>query len=142
MKASPTVLARPAWYDRNPTSIQKLHADAGRSPHSETERWTYTVPSGKKALIESLYIKIMRATAASSAVLVLAAVQLGLGGGTNYYHWIAALRTNNVGDKDDIIIGQSIILNAGDVLRAISSDSSTGGTVDYYILAKITEFDA
>jgi len=51
-------------------------------------------------------------------------------------------RDNTVDAEKHRILGQSVVMDEGDILRAETVDLSTGGVVDYQATAKITEFDA
>ena len=130
------------WYDRNPKSVFKRYVATDVAPHALTERWSYTVPKGRKAFVEYLAASAVRITAAGPQGLVTACIDLGIPGPTALSLMAAQVMTNNVGDKDRVNIGQSLTLEAGDVLKASSTDLSTGGTMAYRLVAKITEFDA
>ena len=130
------------WYDRNAISVFKRYVATDVAPHALTERWIYTVPKGRKAFVEYLAASAVRITAAGPQGLVTACIDLGLAGGTALSIMAAQVMTNNVGDKDRVNIGQSLTLDPGDVLKANTTDLSTGGTMKYRLIAKITEFDA
>jgi hypothetical protein len=116
------------------------YADA--SPHSPTVRITYTVPAGKKAMVELLSCRVNRVTAATTLGSAQAWWALTPSGGTEKYLLMASLRTNNVGDNREHGIGATLIMLAGDALKGYTCDTSTGGTCDYFLSLKITEFDA
>jgi len=143
MRTSPTPLvARPAWYDRNPVTKSNEYLGTTVAPHSGTKRLEYECPSGKKALVELLQCKVTRAEAATTVGLPFA----------YWVHWkseaeyshilFAEVRGNNVGDSDKAEVGQSIVLLAGEKLQGYTQDTSTGGSCDYFLAYKITEFDA
>ena len=136
------VLRTVPWYDRNPKSVFKRYSATDVAPHAQTLRWTYTVPKGKKAFVEYMGIRIERITAAGTPAEVIVCIDLEIEGLASMSFMIAVLVTNNVGDTDRDSIGQSLILNAGEVLRSYTTDLSTGGTMRYLTVAKITEFDA
>jgi hypothetical protein len=135
------IIARPAWHDRNPTS-KTYYFCADASPHSITERFSYTVPSGKKAMVEVLSCRVERRTAATSPSSVLAAFHFTPSGGTGNYILRAIIYTNNVGDKEHQALGTTLILCTGDTIKAYTYDGSTGGTCEHLLTMKITEFDA
>jgi hypothetical protein len=138
----PTPIARPQWYDRNPNPVTKQSYKGGQTPHAVTKRWDYTVPNGKKAFVEYMFIRIIRRTAASAVGIVEAYISVVGAGADSGRIFEASLQTNNVGDKECVIVGQSMILVEGDELVAYDLDSSTDGTLDFIEIAKITEFDA
>jgi hypothetical protein len=62
---------------------------------------------------------------------------------TSTYLVFAEIFTNNVGDQQNDTLPQSVTLQAGDTLTAVDQESNNvGGTVEYVLTAKITEFDA
>jgi len=136
-------VARPAWYDRNPESKILSYFDTV-GPHSETERWSYTCPSGKKAMVEVLFTRAVRLEAATTPQNVFADIAFKPSGGVEKYILAAIIPSaqNNVGDRDMATIAASLMLMPGDKIRAITADAGTGGTVQYLITVKLTEFDA
>jgi len=143
MRTSPTPLvARPAWYDRNP--VQKVYRlqELAQSPHTLTKKKEYVCPSGKKAMVEFLSLHICRVTAASSAGIVQAYWALQPSGESSTLFMACRMRKNNVGDSETVNAGTSLMLLAGDKLQLYTEDTSTGGTCDYVAGYKITEFDA
>jgi len=93
-------------------------------------------------MVELLQAQITRATAATTAGIPRA-YWVHWKGATDYDNILwAELRGNNVGDKDKAQVGQSLILLAGEKLQGYTQDSSNGGTCDFFLAYKITEFDA
>jgi len=138
---TPSAVARPHWYDRNPSNIWRQYA-ATLGPHSSTQRWSYTVPAGKKALVEFSIACLLRVTAASTVGEAYAYVYYTPSGGTGGSLFEVRLLTNGIGDGKSLIVGQGIMMFAGDQLLGFTGDGSTGGTIEYVIAVKITEFDA
>jgi hypothetical protein len=118
------------------------YVGADIAPHTQATRFTYTVPTGKKAFVEMLQTRVQRSTAASAASRVIAWIGYQPSGGSGSLMSYSVINTNGVGDKDANIVGQSIVMNAGDTLTGYTSDGSTGGACDYMLNYKITEFDA
>jgi len=135
--------ARKEWYDRNPASKADSFG-ATLVPHAETVRKTYTVPAGKKAMVESLQARVIRVTAATAAGTPYASWRITPSGGSVSSFLRALLITgqNAVKDEDKVSIGTTLTLFAGDKLEAATFDDSTAGTVYHYISYKLTEFDA
>ena len=129
------------WYDRNPISIERSYY-GDNLPHTSTQRWSYTVPSGKKAILEICFAVILRVSAAETADEVIGGIWIQPSGSSNVAIVYTTMLTNNVGDMDKTSLGQSLTLKAGDILQAITQDLGTGGLIRYRIAAKITEFDA
>ena len=130
------------WYDRNPQPALYRYQVFDAAPHALVQRWSYTVPSGKKAFIEMAGAYVVRVTVATTAGLVYDRVQYQVSGGSAFSILWALLYTNTIGDKDRADVGHSLILNAGDAIFGWTGDASENGTVTHQILAKVTEFDA
>lgn len=130
------------WYDRNPKRVVDKWFSYSIGPHALTVRWSYTVPTGKNAFIERLISKIYRAEAATSGALVYAHINITPFGEAPATMVWAHTRTNLVGDMDRGAVGHCGVLSAGDEIKASTSDVSTGGSLDYLLACKITEFDA
>jgi hypothetical protein len=136
------LVARPVWHDRNPLTKGLIYSANLVAPHADTVRWTYTVPAGKKALIEQAQVAVLRSGAATAVAVVRAYVQATtLDVGTSIlayaaHHNIAA----NV--QDGQVAGGTIMLAANQVLEGKTDDPSTGGTNTFMVSAKLTEFDA
>lgn len=136
MRISSYAVARPSYYDRNAASVSGQYA-ATVGPHSATTRFTYTVPAGKKCLIEASFESVTRATAATIAGLV------GVYAGTSNVRCINIVTTNNtvpvcVQDKGTT----QLTVYASATFTGVSSDASTGGTNEIIIQFNGTEFDA
>jgi len=138
---NPVASPRAEWYDRNPADASQDYYGS-LSPHVVTTRWSYTVPSGKKAWVQIATIFCMRRTAATTMGEVYVFLVIVPSGGSLKRLMIACFVDNTVWVKDKAYGGVGILLRAGDAVNANTADSSTGGTVDYYCGAKITEFDA
>jgi hypothetical protein len=142
MRTGQPIIGRPAWYDRNPSQVLLWWTVNNQAPHAETVRWTYTVPSGKKAMLEALDGLICIITAATTAGRRSIYVKLTRPSVGSAFIFNLQILTNNVGDVQTKGLGTSLLMLAGDILEGYTSDGSTGGTADYRLMAKITEFDA
>jgi len=143
VRTSPTPLvARPAWYDRNPIVKADSYWAAAVSPHSETTRLQYTVPSGKKAMVEVLQAGMVQESAPTTPGRAAAFWTITPSGGTEKYLLTADIVATAEGDSSIIGVGSSLILKAGDVLKGKTYDSGSGGTKVILLSYKITEFDA
>ena len=128
------------WFDRNPLSLAfAYHETVG--PHPLTERWTYTVPVGRKALIgsssctiaptvapttpgdTSVDIRIDPLASAEASVLL-----------AHYNSSLLSIPSYNVG-------AGIILLNAGDIIRATTEDLAIDGTNHLFVGCAISEFD-
>lgn len=128
------------WYDRNPEAKTDAFG-AIYGPHVTTERGSYTCPDNKNAMIEVLMVKVMRVTVADTPGLVQAYWTLQAKGGDPKSVVEAAIRTNQVGDKDSHSLGMALTMFPGDKIIANTTDISTGGTAYEFLSFKLTEFD-
>jgi len=124
--------------DRAPLTNQEVYNAATVAPHGPTVRWTYTVPTGRKALLQSAYVKLMRQVAAAPVGYAQAYIVYQ----TTGIIISASINTNVIGDGSQLAIGQSITMLAGEEIHAGSDDASTGGSFRYLISANLLEYDA
>lgn len=135
-------VSRPAFFDRNPGPKTSMYSAGGVAPHASTTRWSYTVPVGRKAWVDSMWIQVDRAAAGTTAGVVAANLNYVPNGGTVGVFGQGWLFNNAVGAVNQVVAEQFGYLGAGDVLSSTTSDGSTGGSIDYTIAAKYTEYDA
>jgi len=137
------IIARPAWYDRNPSTIIYTFCDT-LSPHAPTPRFNYVVPSGKKAMVEVMLAKVVRVSSATTPGWATAQIAITPYGGSMAWVCIARLTDahNAAKDMDSMSIGGSIMLFPGDAVTGLTADLSTGGTCHYILAVKLTLFDA
>ena len=141
MRLSSLASARPAYYDRNATSVFLSYAQA-LAPHATpTTRWTYTVPSGKKLLIEYTASRLWRQTVATAVNQY--ATENYVTNGTNTATISARYSYDNTTTViNDDIRSCNLTLYPGEIVYASTVDNSTGGTVYYQTSAKGTLYDA
>jgi hypothetical protein len=142
MRTGQPIISRPAWHDRNPSQQLLWYTVNGAAPHSAIDRWTYTVPTGKKAMLEALDGLICILTAATTAGRRKIYVRLTKSGGGSADIMNLQISTNGVGDVQTKTLGTSLLMLQGDTITGFTADESVGGTVDYRLMAKLTEFDA
>jgi len=131
------VSPRAEWYDRNPNMTYQYYHGTGVAPHSVVARWSYTVPTGKKAFIESLLIMIQRTAVATSAGRFRGDIAATYPAFMKVYNY-----GNVVGSGESRNQGYTGCLPSGFAVSAITEDLSTGGTVDYWLDMVFCEFDA
>ena len=124
------------WYDRNPLSKNPSY-EGSVGPHAAVDRASYTVPTGKKFLLENSMVHMDRDVEATTPGW--AGVEILARDAVLIY---ATIRTNVVGDKAKMNVGRSVIMRAGEVVRISSFDLSTGGTIRYDSSFHGIEFDA
>lgn len=137
MRVGSFAVARPMYWDRNPVTTSNGYYNTV-GPHSNTTRFTYTVPSGRKAFIDSGSVNVNRITAAT----VAGQVRVALATPTLSNVLTLFTYSNTVGFADKSVVGGSLLILAGAVLEGTTEDTSTGGTILFTIYAHGTEFDA
>jgi len=138
---TPSAVARPDWYDRNPV-VQNNYYTGVVVPHTETERWTYTVPAGKKAMVEHLSLFMRRTTAPTTVGLAALIIYYRPSSGGETILCGIEFSDATAETYRALALGHNITMLAGDRLRAATFDLSTGGYVKYVAAAKVVEFDA
>jgi len=134
---------RPAWYDRNPESESDYWVGLDIGPHVLTDRIAYTVPSGKRAMIELLQLTVHRRAAATTAgyVRAIASTYTQIQGTREIVH-ASIFYSNTVDIRDDKCFGLGFVLKTGEMISFRTGDGSTGGTCDWVLTYKLTKYDA
>ncbi len=136
MKVTSYAVARPAFYDRAAAaSTQSINVVV--APHAQTTRFTYTVPANRKAYVENIRVFMNRQTSAATAATMVAAIAAG-GVELKYL----ATTNNTPGTQFNDMSTAQVTLYPGDVMTGYTIDTSVGGTVNFVIQSKSTEFDA
>lgn len=134
--------ARAAPADRNPTSKGHTYQATGVAPHGATTRFSYTVPAGKKLVLEAAQNTALRATAAAPVGLYQSVALIVLIDANQPWLSYAWSLDNTVGARTAMNFAGPVSLLAGEQLITSTSDASTGGTVNYAAAVKGTEYDA
>lgn len=131
------------YYDRNPSPTVLSYIFRAVAPAGSTLRATYTVPTDKKAFLETSQLDVVRSAAATTPSFVAFLLRQTPSGGTAQEIQWAQIQDNHnaVGDRNTVFWASSIMLLEGDVLAMTTLDSSTGGAIDYLGIAKVNEFD-
>lgn len=140
MRISSYAVARPAYYDRNATTTFNSMG-VNPTPHSATVRFTTTVASGKKMLLETTYLYVARFTVATAVGEALTYNQVTAGASTADVY-TASLTSNTVGAQTVVQLPTALTLYAGEVITAVTSDASTDGTCLMRATIKGTTYDA
>ncbi len=140
MRISSYAVARPAYYDRNATGTFLSFAGIV-APHAATVRFTTTVAAGKKSYIELAHSYADRQTVAAPGFNSVSWTRVFNGA---VYASVIFVRVdqNAVGPMFDRVVTGSTTLYAGEVFESVTIDGSTGGTINWYVSAKLTSFDA
>lgn len=133
--------SRLSYYDRNPSSVHDV-IDSSSAPRGDTQLWTRTIASGKKAYVESVDLELQRVTAATTVgAHGLRTIITPSGGAEGAFVRIESL-TNGVGDVAYRTFGGSKMLQAGDKIECYTFDTSTGGSTRSLANAHYSLFDA
>lgn len=129
--------ARPDYWDRKPAYKTRLLIAPGVPPHGVTQRWGYTVPAGRVAIVHTLRLRIRRQTAGAPGTNPQSWIQDVIG---NLFAYVDL--TSNVAQAiEDLQLSPQIALAPGDGFFCFTTDPSTGGTCDYSLFLQATEFD-
>jgi len=139
---TPSAVARPAWHDRSAVSRADAYDGLAVTPHTATERIAYTCPAGKKAMLELVQVRCRRNAVATTLGIVKAYCMFTPSGGSIKEILSAYLNDNTVNARDAQAQGTTLVLCTGDIISLRTYDLSTGGTCDYFLTYKLTEFDA
>lgn len=105
-------------------------------PHGITQRYSYTVPSNRRAIVQAGTVELCVRTA---------------GAGGNSERWarwqvsgitqmIARVYVDAVGQQNAEVLGAEILLLTADTLTSLTYDGTVGGNVDYCITARRIEY--
>jgi hypothetical protein len=133
--------SRPNFYDRNPLTPTTTGNQSNLvAPHGNTTRWTYTVPTARKALVGSVHASTNRETVAAPAAAQRSFVQRNAAPSSFFAD--AYLLNNTVGAVAQSSVSGGAIILAGDAIAGSDADASTGGTCSFQTDCLVTEFDA
>ena len=141
MKVSSFAVARPAYYDRNASSIMPNYSGV-ISPTGATTRYTYTVAAGKKALLEVSTAFISRVTAASSSGQFFSDTRITLANSDYLILHTPHQTDNTLLAPYFASSAAAVTLYAGETISSQTTDNSTGGTILFILASKGTLFDA
>lgn len=136
MRLSSLAAARPAYYDRNATSSYQIYGSS-LTPHAATTRFTVTVASGKKQLIEAAFVNFTREIAAT--IVGLNYAQVTVNGVTISQ---TQMTNNTVGAGNTYITTGGITAYPADVIVGTTADQSTGGQIYFNVQYRATQYDA
>ena len=130
-------------FDRTWTDVGVLtFTGAALAPAASTQRWTFTVPSNKRAILSYAQCWIYRVTAAAPVAEVLDSVKYTPSGGTIRDILVATTLKNAIADEAHAEFGSAFTMQAGDVIAGFTADGGTGGTVTHRVNAQVDQFDA
>ena len=141
MRVASLGVARPAFYDRNATSLL-LSYSSTEGPHSQITRWTTTVATGNKLLVELANARLLTVTAATSKGIYDYGSIYITSGATTISYVDVSLDTNTVGAYRYVLSTQGPTIYAGETIFAATAGNSTGGTIQYVMQIKGTTYSA
>jgi len=142
MRLYPLTTARAAPYDRNVTTKAFASNLTLQAPHADTQRWTYTVPAGKKFQIGSAQVSTYRTTVAGVSGQVAGYIAITPSGGAVTVALPVIFLNNTLNFGSNIVGLTSEYLFAGDQIQGRDQDASTGGACDFNENVTGYEFDA
>jgi hypothetical protein len=142
MRVGSFAVARPMYWDRNPTSNNANGNSGAVGPHGEGARWSVTIASGKKAFVDAACLETLRYTVASVNNVYYAAIRFTPSGGSACSIVQIQSFDNAVGSANRQSLAGSLLALAGDVISAVDADTGTGGTVNYSPQMHYILFDA
>jgi hypothetical protein len=125
---------------RNPLVVSLAFVAFDVAPHAFTQRWSYTVPAGRMALLAFFECGVWRAGAPTTAGRARAQVLI-VRGVANVVA-IAQITPVSTQNMDSFSSAPLMVLTDGWTVYGYTEDTSTGGTVNYAVSALIQEFDA
>lgn len=128
---------RTEWYDRAPLLVQRLFAQT-IAPAGLTARWSYTVPASRKCLVENAIAIQTRITAAGAGGYCASFI----GDGAAYVVAAIGYQFTSAGMQQTGALAGAMVYLAGSTITGQTWDTSTGGTVEYLVSMKATEYDA
>jgi len=131
------------YYDRKAVSIPGEYIGNTVAPHAATVRRTYTCPPDRKAIVELIELEVVRISVAAPVGIAQAYALFTPAAGTPANTvLVARIRTNVAEDMDSGELQTAFSMHEGDRLDLMTIDLSTGGTCQYLLSFKLTEFDA
>jgi hypothetical protein len=127
------------YWDRSPVPIIQSYDTTGVAPHGLANRSSYTVPTGKRSIIDAVSVGLEQDAAASAAGFARASVVYQEIGDTRYLVQAVTYEVA-VGTRDHWHLSQCGLMLAGEVVRIRSIDGKTGGTMAYHAHFKLLEF--
>jgi hypothetical protein len=134
--------AKPEYYDRRGTIIAKISWQQNLGAHGVTTRWSYFVPTNKKAFGGAMNVGVwVRAPAGAGGVECFARINWGLPFANND---IIRAQTFNTGvyTAEHAEVGASFVAPAGASFYGEDYQGAAGPLTDFLVSAIFSEFDA
>lgn len=135
-------VARANYFDRNGVSKVSTYQAEALVPAAPGTKWSYTVPSNKKAFSEYLHAQVRRVAAAAPVGIIYSYITFTPSGGVASFLLYIAFRKNAIGDSEEKMANGFGAMYPGDNIFCVLGDTSTGGLVDFISTLKTSEYDA
>ena len=142
MKVSSYAVARPMYWDRNAVETSNAYEGNNLAPHADTTRFTYTVAASRKTFLDTAFIQIVRTSAYASLGEARVGMFVTPSGGTETCIMRQSIIIATTYVYQQFTMGGSVLMTAGTILKATTSDGSGGGTVSFQAHAHYIAFDA
>lgn len=142
MRVGSFAVARPAPADRNGLTTIQSYGPTTVAPHGGTVRFSFTVATGKKVSVLYTQVFVQRSTAATVDGLNRATIAVTPSGGSQSTLVSLPRVTNTVDNSQNLFLGTSLSLNAGDYVEASSFDVATGGSITLFMGMNLLTYDA
>lgn len=124
------------FWERNPTYTRKLYDQEAITPHAEIERWTYSTPADRNAIVVG-FLSLTRRVANSTNGRAAADLEVDE---------VTVLRNrmwnNTVGAWQTVSLTFTMKESTKLDCDTLDGGSGAAGSIDYTLAAQITEFDA
>lgn len=125
-----------------PIKITKSYLAAGVAPHGTTQRWSYTVPAGRRAIVELMSAETIRDGASGAPARAANFFTYTPSGVAATFPLEAGIDAGALGEKHSVMWGGKLVMHAADVMAGSTADASTGGTLFFNSAFVASEFDA
>ena len=133
--------SRAQYYDRAAEADSIEYNGEGVAPRATTERASYTVPANKKSIVSTLFLQLIRITAAAPGGRRDISITYTPNGGAQKNMINLRSFDNTVAAESVVGMSSNFVMYAGDELTIKTADGSTGGTSDFIGKIVYTEFD-
>jgi len=127
--------ARNAQLDRICTWGVMNYSGDGLAPHAPTLRWSYTVPTGVRAILESLFCLCYRWSAPTTSSMVFCYIWVG-----SAVLAFAMFEDPAQFAQDKDCQGFSMHLDEGETVTGYTGDMSTDGSCCFKVTSRYVEY--
>ena len=140
MRVGSFAVARPAWYDRNPTEVSNSFTGSNGG-FTNGNQFSYTVASGKLLYLDAMFAGIWCSVVATGNGTDQAAMIFTPSGGSATSLLDARLYIESAGATATQVFGGSVLIFPGGVIQGYAFNGQTGGTTAYELTYHGVLFD-